>query len=233
MSYRASTPRTRTGSRRRSSAKSASASGPATADCDTHAGAGCARTSLLTRWSVSPEKKSEKVAVEVDGRELTLSNLSKVLYPEVGFTKGEVIDYYTRIAPVLLPHIESRPFTFKRYPDGVDGKFFFEKNAPSHAPPWVKTVTLASPGSTKNRDTINYALVNDVPSLVWAANLATLEMHVPMWRVGRTGKPKNPDLMVYDLDPGPPATIVECCQVACHVRDRLDKEGIAAYPKTS
>jgi bifunctional non-homologous end joining protein LigD len=178
---------------------------------------------------VSPEK----VAVEVEGRQLTLSNLGKVLYPEPGFTKGEVIDYYTRVAPVLLPHLADRPLTFKRYPDGVEGKFFFEKNAPSHRPPWVRTVELPSPGSTKNRATIHYAVVKDLPTLVWAANLATLELHVPMWRVTRQSKPKNPDLMVYDLDPGPPATIVECCQVAAWVREALEADGLAAYPKTS
>jgi bifunctional non-homologous end joining protein LigD len=175
----------------------------------------------------------QKVPVQVDGRTLTLSNLDKVLYPEVGFTKGEVLDYYTRIAPVLLPHAADRPLTFKRYPDGVEGKFFFEKNAPSHAPEWVRRVELPSPGSTKNRSTINYAVLRDLPTLVWAANLATLELHVPMWRVTTRGKPRNPDLMVFDLDPGPPATIVECCQVAAHVRAALDEDGLAAYPKTS
>jgi bifunctional non-homologous end joining protein LigD len=183
---------------------------------------------------VSPEK----VAVEVDGRTLTLSNLDKVLYPEVGFTKAEVIDYYTRIAPVLLPHVESRPLTFKRYPDGVEGKFFFEKNAPSHTPDWVPRVTLPSPGSTKNRSTINYAVMCDLPTLVWAANLAALEFHVPMWRVNlrarsEANKTRNPDLLVFDLDPGPPATVVQCCEVAQHVRDVLDTDGLTAYPKTS
>jgi bifunctional non-homologous end joining protein LigD len=179
---------------------------------------------------VSPE---QKVTVQVDGRTLTLSNLDKVLYPEVGFTKGEVIDYYTRIAPVLLPHIRDRALTFKRYPDGVDGKFFFEKNAPSHAPEWVRTVRLPSPGSTKNRDTINYPVLGDLPSLVWAANLAALELHVPMWRVGPRGGTRHPDLLVFDLDPGPPATIVECCTVAGHLREVFDADGLTAYPKTS
>jgi bifunctional non-homologous end joining protein LigD len=179
---------------------------------------------------VSPD---QKVTVDVEGRTLTLSNLTKVLYPEVGFTKGEVIDYYTRIAPVLLPHTRDRALTFKRYPDGVEGKFFFEKNAPSHAPEWVRKVTLASPGSTKNRDTINYPVMCDLPTLVWSANLAAIELHVPMWKVDRRGKPKNPDLMVFDLDPGPPATIVECCEVAGHVRAVLAEDGLSAYPKTS
>jgi bifunctional non-homologous end joining protein LigD len=183
-------------------------------------------------------RESTKVAVEVDGRTLTLSNLDKVLYPEVGFTKGEVLDYYTRIAPVLLPHVAGRPLTFKRYPDGVEGKFFFEKNVPSHTPDWVPRVTLPSPGSTKNRTTINYAVMNDLPTLVWAANLATLELHVPMWQVNlrarsEGGKTRNPDVMVFDLDPGPPATIVECCEVAQHVRAALAEDGLTAYPKTS
>jgi bifunctional non-homologous end joining protein LigD len=178
---------------------------------------------------VSPEK----VAVDVHGRTLTLSNLDKVLYPETGFTKGEVLDYYTRIAPVLMPHVADRPLTLKRYPDGVDGKFFFEKNAPSHTPDWVRTVQLPSPGSTKNRDTIDYVVVTDLPTLVWAANLATLELHVPMWRVGPRGAPRNPDLLVLDLDPGPPATVVECCRVAELVRDALAENGLAGYPKTS
>jgi len=178
-------------------------------------------------------RESTKVTVQVDDRTLTLSNLEKVLYPETGFTKGEVVDYYTRITPVLLPHVRERPLTFKRYPDGVDGKFFFEKNAPSHTPDWVRRVRLPSPGSTKNRETIDYAVLCDLPSIVWAANLATLEMHVPMWTVTEKGKPRHPDLMVFDLDPGPPATIVECCEVALLVRDVLSSDGLEAVPKTS
>lgn len=176
---------------------------------------------------------SAKVRVEVEGRELTLSNLDKVLYPEVGFTKGQVLDYYTRIAPVLLPHLRNRPLTLKRYPDGVDGKFFFEKNAPRHAPGWVPTVTIATPGSTKNRDSINFAVVCDLPTLLWAANLATLELHVPMWTVGPRGAVHGADLLVFDLDPGAPATIVECCQVATLLRDALGADGLQAWPKTS
>jgi bifunctional non-homologous end joining protein LigD len=181
---------------------------------------------------VSPDAAS-KVSVDVDGRKLTLSNLDKVLYPETGFTKGEVIDYYARIAPVMLPHLADRPATFKRYPNGVDGKFFFEKNVPSHAPDWVRSVRLPSPGSTKSRETIDYTIIGDLPTLVWAANLAALELHIPMWRVGPRGKVHEPDLLVFDLDPGPPATIIECCQVAQHVRDVLAADGLTAYPKTS
>jgi bifunctional non-homologous end joining protein LigD len=181
---------------------------------------------------VSPDA-SKKVSVDVDGRTLTLSNLDKVLYPEAGYTKGEVIDYYAKIAPVLLPHLADRPATFKRYPDGVDGKFFFEKNAPRHAPDWVRTVTLPTPGSTKARETIDFAVIRDLPTLVWAANLAALELHVPMWRVGARGKVHDPDLLVFDLDPGPPATIVECCEVALALRELLTEDGLTAYPKTS
>lgn len=176
---------------------------------------------------------SQKVAVEVEGRQLTLSNLDKVLYPEPRFTKGQVLDYYTRIAPVMLPHLRGRPATFKRYPDGVDGKFFFEKNAPKHAPDWVRTVELASPGSTKNRETIDYVVIDDLPTLVWAANLAALELHVPMWRVGPRGAPKGADTLVFDLDPGPPATIVECCAVAQILREALAADGLTGYAKTS
>jgi len=180
---------------------------------------------------VSPS--AQKVRVEVEGRELTLSNLDKVLYPEVGFTKGQVLDYYTRVAPVLLPHLRGRPLTFKRYPDGVDGKFFFEKNAPRHAPDWVRTVTIATPGSTKDRESINFTVADDLPTLLWAANLATLELHVPMWTVGPRGAVRGADLLVFDLDPGAPATIDECCRVALRVREVLGDDGLEAWPKTS
>jgi len=180
---------------------------------------------------VSPS--STKVPVVVEGRQLTLSNLDKVLYPEAAFTKGQVLDYYTRIAPVMLPHLAGRPMTFKRYPDGVEGHFFFEKNAPSHRPAWVRTAVIATPGSTKNRETINYAVVDDLPTLVWVANLAALELHVPMWRVGSRGGTHDPDLLVFDLDPGPPATIVECCRVAALLRTALAEDGLAAQAKTS
>jgi bifunctional non-homologous end joining protein LigD len=173
------------------------------------------------------------VAVDVDGRTLQLSNLEKVLYPDAGFTKGEVIDYYAKIAPVMLPHLADRPATLKRYPNGVEGKFFFEKNAPSHAPDWVRTVRLPSPGSTKSRETIDYLVIEELPTLVWTANLAALELHIPMWRVGPRGKVHDPDLLVFDLDPGPPATIVECCEVAQLVREVLAEDGLTAYPKTS
>jgi bifunctional non-homologous end joining protein LigD len=162
-----------------------------------------------------------RTPVVVDGRQLTLSNLDKVLYPAAGFTKGEVVDYYARIAEVMLPHVKGRAATRKRYPDGVAGGDFFEKNAPRHTPEWVRTVTLDSPGSTKSRDTIDYIVVDDLATLVWLANLAALELHVPQWRVSDDGEPLGADLLVIDLDPGPPATVVECCRVAELVRETL------------
>ncbi len=164
-----------------------------------------------------------KVPVEVEGRQLTLSNLEKVLYPEVGFTKAQVLDYYTRVAPWLLPHLRDRALTRIRFPDGVAATHFFEKNAPRYTPEWIRTERLPSPGSTKQRETVNYIVADDLPSLLWVANLATLELHTPMWRVA-TGRP---DLLVVDLDPGPPATIVECSRVALLARDWLGPDAVA------
>ena len=175
---------------------------------------------------------SKKVSVEVEGRKLGLSNLDKVLYPETGTTKGEVIDYYTRIAPVLLPYLADRPLTRKRWPDGVEAESFFEKNAPRGTPEWVRTVTLPSPGSTRNRETVTYVVCDDLPTLVWLANLAVLELHVPQWRVD-SAEPQNPDRLVLDLDPGAPATVIECCQVALLLAEALADDGLLAYPKTS
>ena len=175
----------------------------------------------------------QKSRVEVDGRRIVLSNLDKVLYPGTGFTKGEVIDYYARVAPVLLPHLADRPVSFKRYPDGVDGEGFFAKNAPRGTPDWVRTVRLPAPGSGMDRETLDYVVIQDLPTLVWAANLAALELHVPQWTVGPRGGVRQPDLLVLDLDPGAPATVVECARVACMLRDLLADDGLDAYPKTS
>jgi bifunctional non-homologous end joining protein LigD len=175
---------------------------------------------------------SKKLSVEVEGRKLGLSNLDKVLYPETGTTKGEVIDYYTRIAPVLLPYLADRPLTRKRWPDGVEAESFFEKNAPRGTPEWVRTVTLPSPGSTRNRETVTYVVCDELPTLVWLANLAVLELHVPQWRVDGD-QPQNPDRLVLDLDPGAPATFIECCQVALLLAEALADDGLLAYPKTS
>jgi bifunctional non-homologous end joining protein LigD len=174
-----------------------------------------------------------KVVVDVEGRQVALTNLEKVLYPEAGFTKGQVLDYYTRIAPVLLPHLAGRALTRKRYPDGVEGQVFFEKNAPRGTPDWVRVVTLPSPGSSKGRETIDYAVVEELAALVWTANLAALELHTHMWRVSEDDQAQPPDMVVFDLDPGPPATIVECCQVAQLLRPLLEADGLAPLAKTS
>lgn len=163
--------------------------------------------------------------VDVEGTTLKLTNLEKVLYPN-GFTKGQVIDYYSRIAPVLLPHLADRSVTRKRYPNGVQGQMFFEKNAPRGTPVWVRTVDLPSPGSGMNRDTIEYVVIDSLAALVWTANLAALELHTHQWKVGSAA----PDLLVFDLDPGPPASIVECCQVALALREILE---VDLFCKTS
>lgn len=171
--------------------------------------------------------------VQVGDRRLQISNLEKILYPQTGFTKGQMLDYYARVAPVLLPHLAGRPLTRKRYPGGVDEQPFFEKNAPRGTPEWVRTVTLPVPGSTKNRDTIDFVIVDELATLVWVANLASIELHVPQWKVDRSGRAQDADLLVLDLDPGPPATVVECCEVALLLRKLLTDDGITAYPKTS
>ncbi|MGQ0840491.1 non-homologous end-joining DNA ligase [Actinokineospora sp.] len=173
------------------------------------------------------------VLVEVDGQRLRLSNLDKVLYPADGFTKGEVINYYSRVAPVLLPHFVDRPVTFRRYPDGVDKMGFFEKNASRHAPDWVRTVTIDTPGSTTGAESLDFAILRDLASMVWAANLAGLELHIPQWTVGPRGGRQHPDRLVFDLDPGAPATIVECCEVALRLREVLAEDGLTAVAKTS
>ena len=167
----------------------------------------------------------------IGGRELSVSNLDKVLYPESGFTKGQLIDYYVRIADVMLPHIKERPLTMRRFPNGVEGKSFFEKHVPSHAPDWVPTVVVPS---TDGNEDIPYAMANDVPTLAWAANLANIEFHVPLWHVGRRRKlPASPDFMVFDLDPGEGTSIVECCVVAGYIASELDKAGMPSFAKTS
>ena len=182
--------------------------------------------------------QQEKTAVTVDGRELTLTNLSKVLYPEDGFAKAEILDYYQRIAEVLLPHVAGRPMTLKRYPDGTDGQSFFQKHAPEHRPDWVRTERVESHGSRGRGETIDYVVMDDLPTLIWAANLASLELHVPQWRFPRrssrktSGDPK-PDLLVFDLDPGAPATIVDCCRVAEALRPLLCDDGFEPLAKTS
>ncbi|MDG4833809.1 non-homologous end-joining DNA ligase [Solwaraspora sp. WMMD1047] len=174
-----------------------------------------------------------RIRVEVAGRELELSNLDKVLYPAAAFTKGEVIDYYTRIAPVLLPHLADRALTRIRYPNGVDGPFFFEKNAPAGTPDWVRLERLPVPGSSRGREMLDYVVGEDLPTLVWLANLAALELHTPQWRVAGDDPEPRPDLLVVDLDPGAPAALTECCEVALLIRDRLADDGLTGLAKTS
>ena len=170
---------------------------------------------------------SNSPAVEVEGKRLSLSNLDKVLYPSTGFTKGQVIDYYARIAPALLRHLAGRPVTMKRYPDGVDGEYFYEKNAPKHRPDWVKTAPI---WSRHNRRHINYLLVEDLPTLTWLANLASLEIHPSL---ALAVDIECPTMMVFDLDPGPPANIVQCAQVGLWLREIFDHWGLESFPKTS
>ncbi len=173
-----------------------------------------------------------RTATEVEGRRVSLSNLDKVLYPDVGFTKAQVISYYLDVAPVLLAHVADRPVTLRRFPDGVGGPSFFEKNAPKSKPDWVRTVRV--PRQDRRRGAhIEAVVIGDVPTLLWAANLAALELHVPMWKVLEQDRYGPADLMVFDLDPGPPASVVECCTVACWVRDVLGQRGLGAFAKTS
>ncbi|MEY2527210.1 MAG: bifunctional non-ous end joining protein LigD, partial [Verrucomicrobiota bacterium] len=169
----------------------------------------------------------DKAELIVEGKKLSVSNLNKVLYPKAGFTKGQVIDYYIRIAPVLLPHLADRPLTMKRYPNGVEGEFFYEKNCPSHRPKWVKTAKVWSEGNNRMMD---YCLASDLPTLVWAANLADLELHTSLARKRDVARPT---MMVFDLDPGPPADIVQCCQVGLWLRELLAKMKLKSFPKTS
>src|SRR5215467_11736882 len=170
---------------------------------------------------------SQKAELVVKGKKLSVSNLNKVLYPKVGFTKGQVIDYYIRIAPVLLPHLKDRPLTMKRYPNGVDKEFFYEKNCPTHRPNWVQTAKVWSEGNNKF---MNYCLAQDLPTLVWAANLADLELHTSLAKKNDVARPT---MMVFDLDPGAPADIVQCCQVGLWLRDLLSKMKLKSWAKTS
>jgi bifunctional non-homologous end joining protein LigD len=171
-------------------------------------------------------KRTETV-VEIQGKQLKLSNLEKVMYPETGFTKGQLIDYYVRIAPVLLPHLKGRPLTMKRYPSGVTGEFFYEKNCPVHRPDWVQTAPVWSEG---NKKWMQYCLAQDLPTLVWAANLADIELHTSL-SLGK--KIEQPTMLVFDLDPGAPANIVQCCQVGTWVRSIFEKLGLECFAKTS
>lgn len=165
--------------------------------------------------------------LKVDGRTVDITNPDKVLYPKAGFTKAAVIDYYIRVAPALLPHMEDRPVSMKRYPDGVEAGYFFQKNAPDNAPAWMERAPV--PSDTRGAD-INYLLANDLPSLVWMANAANLELHTFMHRYPRLD---NPTMMVFDLDPGAPADVLSCAKVALWLRDDLAHLGLQAWPKVS
>jgi bifunctional non-homologous end joining protein LigD len=176
---------------------------------------------------------NDRLLVTVDDHELELSNLDKVLYPAAAYTKAEIIDYYTRIAPVLLSHLADRALTRIRFPNGVGEGGFFEKNKPASTPRWVRTVRLPAPRSTTGKVDVDYIVVERLATLVWLANLAALELHTPQWRVDGKGRMLDPDLLVVDLDPGPPAGLDECCEVAVLMAERLAADGIAAHPKTS
>ena len=165
--------------------------------------------------------------IEIDGRHLKLSNLDKVLYPKAGFTKAQVIDYYVRISPVLLPHLKNRPLTMKRYPDGVDGMYFYEKACPKHLPEWVTTAPIWSSGRNGH---IDFCLAQDLPTLVWAANLADLELHTSL---SYAKEILQPTMIVFDLDPGEPADIVQCCEVGLWVRAIFERFGLDSFAKTS
>ncbi len=167
----------------------------------------------------------QRTQLEVEGRTLEVSNLNKILYPKAGFTKGQVIDYYIKISPYLLPHLHNRPITLKRYPDGVEGFFFYEKNCPAHRPKWMKTTNVA-----KTDGSIDYCVINELPALVWTANLADLELHTFLHRAPKIDRPTA---LAFDLDPGEPANILDCCQIALRVKDLFGKLKLECFPKTS
>ncbi|MCW2712861.1 MAG: dependent ligase [Marmoricola sp.] len=182
-----------------------------------------------------PEKRTE-VSVEVDGRTLTLVNLEKVMYPRTGTTKGEVLHYYAQIAPVLLPHLAGRAVTRIRWPHGTGDKSFFEKNAPSGTPSWVRTATVPTSGSrtqSGEEGELRFPVIDSLATLTWLVNLASLELHVHQWTVTKRGRPQNPNRLVIDLDPGEPAGLGECSEVALLVRDRLAADGLDSVPVTS
>lgn len=183
-----------------------------------------------------PEHPQSEVHVDVEGRTMRLTNLEKVLYPSTGTTKGEVLDYYVRVAPYLVPHLVARPVTRIRWPHGVGDLSFFEKNAPRGTPSWVRTAevpTTGSRGPSRHGDTLVFPIIDQLPTLVWAVNLAALELHVHQWTVDDDGDPVGADRIVIDLDPGEPAGLHECCQVALLVRDALAERGYDALPVTS
>jgi bifunctional non-homologous end joining protein LigD len=182
-----------------------------------------------------PDKTTDVTAVVVDGRRLQVSNLDKVMYPATETTKGEVLNYYARVATVLLPHLADRPVTRIRWPHGTNGPSFFEKNLPQGAPSWLRSVVVPTSGSRSDsgNDTIRYPVIDGTAALTYLVNLASLELHVPQWRFDADGRPRNPDRLVIDLDPGAPAGLHECAQLALLVRERLERIGLTTAPVTS
>ena len=178
---------------------------------------------------MAPKLKAGERLVEVDGRELKLTNLDKVLYPEAGFTKGEVIDYYARIGPAIIPHLRGRPLTLRRFPEGVDDldAAFFEKRCPKHRPDWVKTVTVVAGDRAGD---IDFCVCEDLPTLIWMAQLAAVELH-PSLSLGKDQE--RPTVLAFDLDPGAPADVIDCCRVAVRVRELFSHFGLECFPKTS
>jgi bifunctional non-homologous end joining protein LigD len=177
-----------------------------------------------------------EIMAEVDGRTLKISNLEKVLYPVTGTTKGEVLNYYARIAPVLLPHLEDRAVTRIRWPHGVQGEMFFEKNLPAGAPKWLRRAKVPTTGSRSGSETpgeITFPIIDGVAALTYLVNLASLELHVHQWTVAKTGKLRKPNRLVIDLDPGEPAGLMQCCEVATLVREKLAERKLDAKPVTS
>ena len=183
---------------------------------------------------------ANEVHVDVEGRTLKISSLDKVLFPRTGTTKGEVLNYYASVSGVLLPHLRDRAVTRIRWPHGVQAGSFFEKNAPAGTPAWVRTATVSTTGSRAARDradaggdTLRFPICDDLATLTWLVNLAALELHVHQWQVTKAGRPRKPDRLVIDLDPGEPAGLHECCQVALRVRDALSERGLTCRPVTS
>ncbi|SMC99062.1 non-homologous end-joining DNA ligase [Sporomusa malonica] len=174
-----------------------------------------------------PSDNKGKTTIDIADRKLKIGNLDKIFYSATGFTKGQMLDYYIRIAPVLLPHLANRPLTMKRYPNGAQGKFFYQKECPAHRPEWIKTIPVWSGGNNRN---INFCNAVDLPTLVWAANLAALELHTSLSVAPAINQPS---LLVFDLDPGPPATIVDCAQVGLLLKDYFDRHKLQSFPKTS
>jgi bifunctional non-homologous end joining protein LigD len=165
--------------------------------------------------------------LEVNGKQVKVSNLDKVFYPATGFTKFDVINYYIDVSPVLLPHLKDRPISLKRYPEGVEGFFFYEKQCPSHRPDWIHTARVSS---RRREGFIDYCVMNNLSALVWAANLADLELHTFLHRAPEL---EYPDFVAFDLDPGPPANLINCCEIALLLKRSFDRMKLESFPKTS